>query len=61
MSFLNKVKRGGRGIHIDHDLSTGLSRDLFVLDEVILDLSLLRTDVVARALWNFGTRLCVFP
>ena len=34
MAFLNKIKRGSHGITIDHDLSTGLSRDLFVLDEV---------------------------
>ena len=32
MSFLNKMKRGH--VTIDHDLSTGISRDLFVLDEV---------------------------
>ena len=35
MAFLNRIKRGGHGITIDRDLSTGMSRDLFVLDEVL--------------------------
>ena len=33
MSLLNKMKRG-HGVTIDHDLSTGMSRDIFALDEV---------------------------
>jgi hypothetical protein len=35
MAFLNKIKRGSHAITIDHDLSTGMSRNLFVLDEVL--------------------------
>jgi hypothetical protein len=34
MALLNKFKRGSHGITIDRDLSTGMSRDLFLLDEV---------------------------
>ena len=33
MSFLNKMKRG-HAVTIDHDLSVGMSRDIFALDEV---------------------------
>jgi hypothetical protein len=33
MSFLNKIKRG-HAVAIDHDLSNGMSRDIFALDEV---------------------------
>jgi hypothetical protein len=35
MAFLNKIKRGSHAITIDHDLSVGMSRNLFVLDEVL--------------------------
>jgi hypothetical protein len=36
MAFLNKIKRGGNKTSIDHDLSSGMSRNMFVLDEVPL-------------------------
>src|SRR6202048_1971802 len=56
MAFLNKIKRGGRGITIDHDLSAGMSRNLFLLDEVPPTNKSLTTGCT---LWNIRSSRCV--
>ena len=47
MSFLNKIKKG-HGVTIDHDLSTGMSRDVFILDEVNTLSLVLATDTCVQ-------------